>query len=77
MTHKNEENLSFEMHARCFLLRDEDLSCSLDVLYGDIGISKLQLLIKKNINFTAAVNFFQFLVIKTVGLDPDPYPDPH
>jgi hypothetical protein len=26
---------------RCFLLRDEDLSCSLAVLYGGLGISKL------------------------------------
>jgi hypothetical protein len=56
MTHKSEENLSFEMHARCFLLRDEDVSFSFDVLYGDIGKSKLQ-----------------FLVIKTVDLDPDPH----
>ncbi len=33
--------------ARCSLLRDEDLSCSLDVLYGGLRISKLQFLIKK------------------------------
>jgi hypothetical protein len=33
--------------ARCSLLRDEDFSCSLCVLYGGLGISKLQFLIKK------------------------------
>ncbi len=33
--------------ARCSLLRDEDFSCSLDVLYGGQRISKLQFLIKK------------------------------
>jgi hypothetical protein len=30
--------------ARCSLLRDEDFSCSLDVIYGDLGISQLQFL---------------------------------
>ncbi len=30
--------------ARCLLLRDEDFFCSLDVLYGGPGISKLQFL---------------------------------
>jgi hypothetical protein len=39
MSHKSEENSSF-------LLRDEDFSCSLDVLYGGLEISKLQFLIK-------------------------------
>jgi hypothetical protein len=33
--------------AGCSLLRAEGSSCSLDVLYGDLGISKLQFLIKK------------------------------
>jgi hypothetical protein len=28
--------------AGCYLLRAEDFSCSLDVLYGGLGISKLQ-----------------------------------
>ncbi len=52
------------------LLRAEGFSCSLGVLYGGLGISKLQLLIKK-IKIT-------FLVIKLqknlhhLNLDPDP-----
>ncbi len=52
------------------LLRDDGFYCSLDVLYGDLGIAKLQLLIKKikNLKFSN-VNVFQFLVIKK--LDPD------
>jgi hypothetical protein len=43
------------------------------VLYGGLGISKLQLFITKF--FFSAVIFFQFLVIKTLDseLDPDPH----
>ena len=72
-----------------FLCRAEGFSCSLGVLYGGLGISKLQFLIKKlKIKFPA-VNFFQFWVTKPwirirnpdpqleKMLDPDPYPDPH
>ncbi len=49
--------------ARCFLLRDEDFSCCLDVLYGGLGSSKLQF-VKKKIS--------KFLLIKTLDMDPDP-----
>jgi hypothetical protein len=60
----------------------------LDILYGDLGIGKLQFLIKKKFNFFSADIFFQFLVIKAldpdwirirIGLQPqplDPDPDP-
>ncbi len=44
---------------------------SLDVLYGVLGISKLQFFIKKR-NEKISAGFFQFLVIKTL----DPYPNP-
>jgi hypothetical protein len=37
--------------AGCSLLRDEGFSCSLGVLYRGLGISKLQFLIKKILNF--------------------------
>ncbi len=73
----------------CSLLRTEGFSCSLGVLYGGLGISKLQFFIKKiKIKFPA-VNFSQVWVIKPwirirdpdpqleKMLDPDPYPDPH
>ncbi len=64
--------------------------CNLDILYGGLGIGKLQFLIKKNLIFFSAVIFFQFLVIKAlepdwtririrIGLQPqplDPDPDP-
>jgi hypothetical protein len=44
----------------CSLLRAEGFSCSLGVLYGGLGISKLQFLIKKiEIEFPA-INIFQF-----------------
>jgi hypothetical protein len=53
--HKSEENLSFEVQN--VHVRDEDYSCSLDVLYGGLGISKLQF--EKNINFFS-FNFSNF-----------------
>jgi len=40
------------------LWRDEDFSCSLDVLYGNLGISKLQYLIKANTDFISGVFIF-------------------
>jgi hypothetical protein len=61
MTHKNRKSTEFS----CFevldvLLRAENFSCSLGVLYGGLGISKLQFLIKKiKIKFPAY--FFSIL----------------
>ncbi len=49
------------------LLRAECFFYYLDILYGGLGIGKLQFLIKKKKN--SAVIFFQFLVIKAL----DPY----
>ncbi len=44
----------------CSLLRAEGFSCSLGVLYGGLGISKLQFLIKKiEVKFPAK-SFFNF-----------------
>jgi hypothetical protein len=51
-------------------LRDEDFSCSLDVLYGGLVISKLQVFYQINVIFFAAEIFSKFLVIKTLDLDP-------
>ncbi len=66
--------------AGCSLLRAEGFFCSLGVLYGGLGISKLQFLIKKiKIKFLA-VNFLNF---RSSNPDPqleqmlDPDPDPH
>jgi hypothetical protein len=50
MTHKSEENSSFEM-LHVFIC--------LDVLYGGLGISEMQFLIK-NLNCISAVNFSNF-----------------
>ncbi len=88
ITHKNRKKLRNFMFwsAGCSLLRAESLSCSLDVLYGGQGISKVQFL-QKHMAFFSAVNFFKFLVIKPLVpdwmriviqptiLDPDPDPD--
>jgi hypothetical protein len=48
MTHKNRKKSRIFMflRTRCSLLRAEGFSCSLGVLYGGLGISKLQFLIK-------------------------------
>ncbi len=50
-------------------MRAEGFFCNLDILYGGLGIGKLQFLIKKNFIFFFAVIFFQFLVIKALDLD--------
>jgi hypothetical protein len=49
MTHKNRKKSGIFMFLStgCSLLRAEGFSCSLGVLYGGLGISKLQFLIKK------------------------------
>jgi hypothetical protein len=90
MTHKNRKKSRIFMFliTGCSLLRAEGFSCSLGVLYGGLGISKLQFLIKKiDIKFLA-INFFNFWssnpgsgsVIRNPDpqlekmLDPDPYP---
>ncbi len=70
-------------------MRAEGFFCNLDILYGGLGLGKLQFLIKKNFFFPAVI-FFLFLVIKAldpdwiririqIGLQPqtlDPVPDP-
>ncbi len=57
--------------SRCSLLRDEYFSCSLDVLYGGLGISIYSIFDQKNIKSFSAVNFFLFLVTSTLDPDPD------
>ncbi len=63
--------------ARCSLLRNEDFSCSLDVLYEGLEISKLQFLIKKY-KFLFSCKFLQIFGHQNpgywIGLDPDPDP---
>ncbi len=72
MTHKNRKKSRIFMFLStgCSLLRAEGFSYSFGVLYGGLGISKLQFLIKKiEIKFPA-INFFLILGHQT--LDPDP-----
>jgi hypothetical protein len=62
MTQKNrkKDRIFIFLSAGCSLVRAEGFSCSLGVLYGDLGIGKLQFLIKKiKIKFLV-VSFFQF-----------------
>jgi hypothetical protein len=66
------EKISSFLSAGCSLLRNEDYFCSLEVLYGCLGISKLQSLIKNIIVFFSC-KFFQFLDIKNLDPDPDPH----
>ncbi len=51
------------------LLRAEGFFYNFNILYGGLGIGKLQFLIKKKAKKFSAVILFQFLVIK--ALDPD------
>jgi hypothetical protein len=63
MTHKNRKKSRIFMFLStgCSLMRAEDFSCSLGVLYGGLGISKLQFLIKKiEIKFATKIFFFNF-----------------
>jgi hypothetical protein len=52
-----------QKNAGCSLLRAEGLFCSLDVLYGGLGISKLKYLITRYVK-NIHLYFFQFLIIK-------------
>ncbi len=79
MTHKNRKKYRIFMFlcTGCSLLRTEGFYNSLGVLYGGLGISKLQFLIKKiEIKFPT-INFFQFQVINPwIRIrDPDPQSD--
>jgi hypothetical protein len=57
------------LSTECSLLRAEGFSCSLGVLFGGLGIRKLQFLIKKIETKFPAI-FFSILGHQT--LDPDP-----
>ncbi len=60
----------------CSLLRAEGFFCSLDVLYGGLGIGKLQSLIKKILNFCFSCKFFlRFSVTKDPGSGLNPESD--
>jgi hypothetical protein len=64
-------------------MRAEGFSCSLGVLYGGLGVSKLQVLIKKIESKFPAINFLSILGRQTLDPDPllekmlDPDPDPY
>ncbi len=66
------EEISKLLSARWSLLRVEGFSCSLEVLYGDLRICKLQVLIKKYYFFFSC-EFFSFFGHQTLDLDPDPH----
>ncbi len=69
--------------AGCSLLRTEDSSCSLEILYGGLGISKFKFLIKKISNFFSCGIFPIFFLLKhwiriRIGIQPkmlDPNPE--
>ncbi len=55
------------LSAGCSLLRAEGFLCNLYVLYGGLGIGKIEVFDKKK--FFPAVNFPLFFVIKTLDRD--------
>ncbi len=88
MTHKSRKKLVkvYVLSVGWPLLWAAGFFCNLDILYGGLGISKLQFLIKTKNFFLSAVLFFKILVIKAldpdwirirIGLQPQPLdPDP-
>ena len=73
MTHKNRKK-GQNFHVLKGWMFSLGFSCSMNVLYGGLGISKLQFLIKKiKIKFLV-LNFFQFQIINPwIRIrDPDP-----
>jgi hypothetical protein len=71
-THKNRKKINKFHFLKCWisLLRTENFFCSLNVLYGGLGIIKLQFLIKKDMIKNSKC-IFKFFVIKTLNPDPD------
>jgi hypothetical protein len=59
MTHQNRLKVQ-NFHVFKYCLRADGFSCSLGDLYGGLGISKLQFLIRKMEIKFPAINFFQF-----------------
>jgi hypothetical protein len=61
ITHENRRKIRNFMVgcAECSLLRAEGFFCGLDVLYGGLGIGKLQFFVSI-FNFSLPVNFFNF-----------------
>jgi len=77
MTHKNRKKYRIFMFLStgCSLLRAEGFSCSLGVLYGGLGISKFQFLIKKiEIKFPTKIFFFNFRSSNPIRIR-NPYPE--
>ncbi len=74
MTDKNRKKYRIFMFwsAGCSLWRAEGVFCSLGVLYGGLGKSKLQFLIKKIKNKISSCKFFPILGHQTWIRDPDP-----
>jgi hypothetical protein len=58
MTHKNRKKVTKVTSTGCSLRSAEGFSCSFDVLYEGLGISKLQFLIKKDKTFVFFLNFW-------------------
>ncbi len=81
MTHKSRKKLVKVHVLKCWrpLLRAEDFFYNLDILYGGLGIGKLQFLIKKEKKMFSS-NFFSIFGHLSPGsvldLDPDPYWSP-
>ncbi len=73
MTHNNRKKFRIfhVLSAGCSLLRAAGFSCSLDVLFGGLGIRKIVVFDTKKLNFFPSCKFFSIWVIKPK--DPDRY----
>ncbi len=76
MTHESRKKIKKFNVLECwmFFLRAEGFFCNLDVLYGGLGIGKLEFLIQKNLMFFFNCKFFSIFGHHNpgYGLDPDP-----
>ncbi len=70
MTHKIDEkwrNLCFQLlDARCSLLRPEGFCCSLDDLYGGLGISKLKISFKRFGGISHSFCLFLYFLVQYI-----------
>jgi hypothetical protein len=73
MTHKEKKKVKKFHVLNFWMFSLEGFSCSLGVVYRSLGISKSHFLSKKYKRFSS-INFFQFLIIKTLDLELDPDP---
>jgi hypothetical protein len=79
MNHNNRKKLrnSHVLKSGCSFLRAEGFSCSSDVLYGGLGISKIAIFDPILLNFGSSKPRIRIRILFLIGIPPKMlYPDP-